>query len=112
MMCPYVPGLLRWREMASLLLETKVYVPKLRRGLVPRPRLSERLTCRPAHRRLADRWEHPRPGEDFSGQLLERGARKTGQRGRIARVEAHDQSNVPASKTWAPFGPSQAAAPA
>ena len=37
-------GLLRWREMASLLLETKLYVPKLRRGLVPRPRLSERLS--------------------------------------------------------------------
>ena len=30
--------------MASLLLETKLYVPKLRRGLVPRPRLSERLS--------------------------------------------------------------------
>jgi LuxR family maltose regulon positive regulatory protein len=42
-MCLYVPGLLGWREMASLLLETKLYVPKLRRGLVPRPRLSERL---------------------------------------------------------------------
>ena len=41
-MCRYVPGLLGWREMASLLLETKLYVPKLRRGLVPRPRLSER----------------------------------------------------------------------
>jgi LuxR family maltose regulon positive regulatory protein len=29
--------------MASLLLETKIYVPKVRRGLVPRPRLGERL---------------------------------------------------------------------
>jgi LuxR family maltose regulon positive regulatory protein len=29
--------------MASPLLETKLYVPKLRRGLVARPRLSERL---------------------------------------------------------------------
>jgi LuxR family transcriptional regulator, maltose regulon positive regulatory protein len=29
--------------MASPLLETKLYLPKLRRGLVPRPRLSERL---------------------------------------------------------------------
>ena len=30
--------------MASPLLETKLYVPKLRRGLVARPRLSERLS--------------------------------------------------------------------
>jgi LuxR family maltose regulon positive regulatory protein len=30
--------------MASPLLETKLYVPKLRRGLVRRPRLSERLS--------------------------------------------------------------------
>jgi LuxR family maltose regulon positive regulatory protein len=30
--------------MASPLLETKLYVPRLRRGLVPRPRLSERLS--------------------------------------------------------------------
>src|SRR5216683_1629328 len=29
--------------MASLLLETKIYLPKVRRGLVPRPRLGERL---------------------------------------------------------------------
>lgn len=29
--------------MVSPLLETKLYVPKLRRGVVPRPRLSERL---------------------------------------------------------------------
>ncbi len=28
---------------ASPLLETKLYVPRPRRGLVPRPRLSERL---------------------------------------------------------------------
>jgi hypothetical protein len=31
--------------MASPLLETKLYVPKLRRGLVSHPRLSERSTC-------------------------------------------------------------------
>ena len=29
--------------MANLLLETKIYLPKVRRGLVPRPRLDERL---------------------------------------------------------------------
>src|SRR5438105_1346943 len=29
--------------MASPLLETKIYIPRWRRGLVPRPRLSERL---------------------------------------------------------------------
>ena len=29
--------------MASLLLETKIYLPKVRRGLVPRPRLDDRL---------------------------------------------------------------------
>jgi len=31
-------------DMASPLLETKLYVPKLRRGVVARPRLSERLS--------------------------------------------------------------------
>jgi LuxR family maltose regulon positive regulatory protein len=31
------------REATGLLLETKLYVPRSRRGLVPRPRLSERL---------------------------------------------------------------------
>src|SRR5712692_2537410 len=31
--------------MASPLLETKLYVPRWRRGLVPRPRLSERLNA-------------------------------------------------------------------
>src|SRR5664280_1727608 len=36
-------SLLRWRAMASPLLETKLYVPRPRRGLVARPRLSERL---------------------------------------------------------------------
>ena len=30
--------------MASPLLETKLYIPRLRRGLVARPRLSERLS--------------------------------------------------------------------
>ena len=35
--------LLRWQGMASPLLETKLYVPRPRRGLVSRPRLSERL---------------------------------------------------------------------
>jgi ATP/maltotriose-dependent transcriptional regulator MalT len=30
--------------MASPLIETKLYIPKLRRGLVARPRLSERLS--------------------------------------------------------------------
>jgi LuxR family maltose regulon positive regulatory protein len=31
------------QPVATLLLETKIYVPRVRRGLVPRPRLSERL---------------------------------------------------------------------
>ena len=31
--------------MAGPLLETKLYVPSRRRGVVPRPRLSERLNC-------------------------------------------------------------------
>jgi LuxR family maltose regulon positive regulatory protein len=36
--------------MASPLVETRLYIPKLRRGLVARPRLSERLSCGPESR--------------------------------------------------------------
>jgi LuxR family maltose regulon positive regulatory protein len=32
------------------LVETRLYIPKLRRGLVARPRLSERLSCGPESR--------------------------------------------------------------
>ena len=40
---PKAAGNLEDSLVAAPLLETKLYVPKSRRGLVPRPRLSERL---------------------------------------------------------------------